>query len=73
MCFFRVDGPKVGEGPGEQRVDYWGPPGKQLWHLALWGVTGIVFSSSLLNLPLLTLPAPVDLLLGINQNWLLLA
>lgn len=34
-CVFRVDGLKVGEGPGEQRVDYWGPPGKQLWHLAL--------------------------------------
>lgn len=64
--FFGVDGPKVGEGPGEQRVDHWGPPGKQLWCLALWGVMGIVFCSSLLNLPLLTLPAPADLQLGIN-------
>lgn len=52
-------------------MDYWGPPGKQLWHLALWGVMGIVFCFSLLNLPLLTLPAPADLLLVINQNWLL--
>lgn len=67
VCFFIVNGKKVGEGQGERISG--GPRGAAAVPGSL-GVMGIV-SCSLWDLPLLKLCACANLL-GRNQNWLLL-